>query len=61
MVFDQVLRKNPTNVETLVAKGVALKNLQKHDDALSSFDNALKLEPYNMSAKLQRLDVFKAS
>lgn len=59
LFFDQVLRKNPTNVSTLIAKGVALKNLQKHDDALSSFDNALKLEPYNMSAKLQRLDVLK--
>ena len=28
LFFDQVLRKNPTNVSTLIAKGVALKNLQ---------------------------------
>ena len=38
---------------------MALKNLQKFEEARNFLDTALKLEPDNLYAKIERLDVLK--
>ena len=59
LVYDEILRKDPKHVDALIGKGVALKNLQKFEEAKNSLDAALKLEPDNIYAKVERLDVLR--
>jgi hypothetical protein len=59
LIYDEFLRKDPNHVSALVEKGIALKHLQKFEEARNFLDAALKLEPDNVYAKLERLDVLK--
>ena len=59
LIYDEFLRKDPNNVSALVEKGIALKHLQKFEEARNFLDTALKLEPDNVYAKVERLDVLK--
>jgi len=57
--FDEILSEDPKHVTALIGKGMALKHLQKFEEARNFLDAALKLEPDNLSAKIQRLDVLR--
>ena len=59
LVFDEILSEDPKHVTALIGKGMALKHLQKFEEARNFLDAALKLEPDNLSAKIQRLDVLR--
>ncbi len=59
LIYDEFLRKDPNNVSALVEKGIALKHLQKFEEARNFLDAALKLEPDNVYAKIERLDVLR--
>lgn len=48
------LAHNPNDISLLVAKGVVLSRLQRPDDALASFDQAIRIEPDNADAVLWR-------
>ena len=48
LIYDEFLRKDPNNVSALVEKGIALKHLQKFEEARNFLDAALKLEPDNV-------------
>jgi len=43
----------------LFGKGMALKNLQKFEEARNFLDTVLELEPDNLNAKIQRLEVLR--
>ena len=59
LIYDEFLRKDPNHVSALIEKGIALKHLQKLEDARNFLDAALKLEPDNIYAKIERLDVLR--
>ena len=59
LIYDEFLRKDPNNVSALIEKGIALKHLQKFEEARNFLDTALKLEPDNVYAKIQRLNVLQ--
>jgi len=59
LVYDEILRKDPKHVDALIGKGVALKNLQKFEEAKNSLDAALKLEPDSLSVNVERLFVLQ--
>ena len=59
LVYDEILRKDPKHLDALIGKGIALKNLQKFEDAKNSLDAALKLEPDSVSANVERLFVLQ--
>jgi len=59
LIFDEILSKDPKHVSALIGKGMALKNLQKFEEARNFLDTALELEPDNLDAKIQRLDVLR--
>jgi len=59
LMFDEILSEDPKHVTALIGKGMALKHLQKFEEARNFLDAALKLEPDNLSAKIQRLDVLR--
>ena len=59
LIYDEFLRKDPNHVSALIEKGIALKHLQKFEEARNFLDAALKLEPDNIYAKVERLDVLR--
>ena len=59
LIYDELLRKDPNNLYALIEKGIALKHLQKFEEARNFLDAALKLEPDNVYAKIERLDVLR--
>jgi tetratricopeptide (TPR) repeat protein len=59
LIFDEILSEDPKHVIALIGKGMALKNLQKFEEAGNFLDTALELEPDNLDAKIQRLDVLR--
>ncbi len=59
LIYDEFLRKDPNNVSALIEKGIALKHLQKFEEARNFLDAALKLEPDNVYAKIERLEVLR--
>ena len=59
LIYDEFLRKDPNHVSALIGKGIALKHLQKFEEARNFLDAALKLEPDNVKAKIERLDILK--
>jgi tetratricopeptide (TPR) repeat protein len=59
LIFDEILSEDPKHVSALIGKGMALKNLQKFEEARNFLDAALKLEPDNVKAKIERLDILK--
>src|SRR5829696_1325587 len=48
--YDKVLAINPSAVDALNNKGLALDHLQRYDEALQSFDKALEIDPSNQKA-----------
>ena len=48
--FDKVLDIDPSNVNALNNKGLALDHLQRYDEALQYFDKALTIDPSSFSA-----------
>ena len=59
LMFDEILSEDPKHVTALIGKGMALKHLQKFEEARNFLDAALKLEPDNVKAKIERLDILK--
>jgi tetratricopeptide (TPR) repeat protein len=59
LIFDEILSEDPKHVTALFGKGMALKNLQKFEEARNFLDAALELEPDNLDAKIERLEVLK--
>jgi tetratricopeptide (TPR) repeat protein len=59
LIFDEILSEDPKHVPALIAKGMALKHLQKFEEAKDFLDAALKLAPDNVPAKIERLDVLR--
>jgi len=45
--FDTVLELNPSYENALIYKGIALRNLGRHEEALECYDTALKINPEN--------------
>ena len=43
LIYDELLRKDPNSVSALTEKGIALKHLQKFEEARNFLDAALKL------------------
>jgi tetratricopeptide (TPR) repeat protein len=59
LVFDEILSEDPKHVSALIGKGLALKNLQKFEEARNFLDAALKLDPDAKLAKIERLHILK--
>ena len=59
LIFDEILSEDPAHVSALIVKGMALKHLQKFEEARNFLDTALELEPDNLDAKIERLDVLR--
>ena len=59
LIFDEILSEDPKHVTALIGKGLALKNLQKFEEARNFLDTALELEPDNLDVKIERLDVLR--
>jgi tetratricopeptide (TPR) repeat protein len=59
LIFDEILSEDPKHVTALFGKGIALKNLQKFEEARNFLDTVLELEPDNLNAKIQRLEVLR--
>ena len=59
LIFDEILSEDPEHVSALIGKGMALKHLQKFEEARNFLDTALELEPDNLDAKIERLDVLR--
>ena len=59
LIYDEFLRKDPNHVSALIEKGIALKHMQKFEESRDFLDAALKLEPDNVYAKVERLDVLQ--
>ena len=49
-IYDEILEIYPENVNTLVMKGVALSNLDRHKQSLIEFYKALEFDPKNILA-----------
>ncbi len=45
---------NPADAEGWIAKGVALRNLDRYEEAISAYDNALKLDPFNPDSWIKK-------
>ena len=59
LIFDEILSEDPKHVTALIGKGMALKHLQKFEEARNFLDTALELEPDNLDAKIERLEVLR--
>jgi tetratricopeptide (TPR) repeat protein len=59
LIFDEILSKDPNNVSALMGKGMALKHLQKYEEARNFLDTVLELEPDNVYAIIERLYVLQ--
>jgi tetratricopeptide (TPR) repeat protein len=59
LIFDEILSEDPKHVTALIGKGMALKHLQKFEEARNFLDTALELEPDNLDVKIERLDVLR--
>ncbi|NIR13519.1 MAG: tetratricopeptide repeat protein, partial [Desulfobacterales bacterium] len=53
-ILDQILAKQAENVHALTAKGHALLGLQKFNESLKYFDEALAIDP-----EIKEAQVFK--
>jgi len=54
-IYLEILKRNPTDIETLVIMGQICVSLNKIDDAKFFYHRALELEPWNVDAR-ERLD-----
>ena len=59
LIFDEILSEDPNHVSALMGKGMALKHLQKFEEARNFLDTVLELEPDNAYAIIERLYVLQ--
>ncbi len=55
--YDELLARNPKDVEVLIAKGLAYGQAKDYQRALGEIDEAIHLEPKNPRAYIARADV----
>ena len=51
-VYDEILAIEPENTQTMLMKGIALSNLDKHKQSMNEFYKVLEKEPNNISAMI---------
>ena len=49
-VYDEILEIEPENADTMLMKGIALSNLDRHKQSMKEFYKVLEKEPNNISA-----------
>ena len=49
-LFNKVLKQNPSDVEALFNKGLALNQIKKYSDAVTCFDKVLEINPKDAQA-----------
>jgi len=49
-LYDEILKVNPTHINALNYKGLALASLGKYQEAIQWYDKVLKMDPSNVSA-----------
>ena len=49
-VYDEILAIEPENTQTMLMKGIALSNLDRHKQSMKEFYKVLEKEPNNISA-----------
>jgi hydroxyacylglutathione hydrolase len=52
--FDQVLARNPDQMQMLMGKGCSLMGLGRHEESLSLFDEVLKRQPQSSEAQIYK-------
>ena len=51
-VYDEILVIEPENIDTMLMKGIALSNLDRHKQSMKEFYKVLEKEPNNVSAMI---------
>ena len=51
-VYDEILAIEPENTQTMLMKGIALSNLDRHKQSMKEFYKVLEKEPNNISAMI---------
>ena len=51
-VYDEILVIEPENTDTMLMKGIALSNLDRHKQSMKEFYKVLEKEPNNISAMI---------
>lgn len=54
VVFDEILKYFPNNVDALVSRGICFKRDEKYGEALNCFDKVLELDQNNFEANLYK-------
>ena len=52
ILYDKILELEPNNVKTLLMKGVALSNIDRHKNSILEFKKVLYIQPENLMALL---------
>lgn len=55
--LDALLSKHPNHAEAMNVKGVALKGLYRQDEALAAYDQAIRLQPDLVDARINRANL----
>src|SRR3972149_3315794 len=59
VLFNQALKADPKNIEALYNKGLALNQIRKYQDAITSFDKVLEIKPDDApSLNNQAIEIF---
>jgi tetratricopeptide (TPR) repeat protein len=53
LTFHCIAQDNPSKVESFISEGIKLHDLKKYDEAIASYEEALKLEPNNSTANYE--------
>ena len=53
-LYDEILKVNPTHINALNYKGLALASLGKYQEAIQWYDKVLKLDPKDSDAKYNK-------
>ena len=56
MIYDEILKNQPDNIQALKMKGLSLNNLDEHTSALKQYHKALQIDP-NESTVLTAMGV----
>lgn len=56
--YNEILKKDPKNIITLINKGTALAEIDKFDESIDNYNKALKIDPTNLIALLNRAGTF---
>jgi Flp pilus assembly protein TadD len=58
-LFDDLYKKNPTDMRVLMGRAVALQKLGQVDEAMSAYQGALRKDPRNVEAMTNMLGMLK--